>query len=446
MNILHVPFTYYPDACGGTEVYVASLCRFLDEAGVRNAVAAPGDRAARYEHDGIPVHRFATHEALTQAMMYGEGDPVAAAGFAKVLDEARPDLVHFHAFTPAAGVLCLREARQRGIPAITTYHTPTNSCLRGTLMRWGITPCDGEIRTGRCAACLLNAHGMPKAVAQAAAFASRFTRPLAALPGLSNAARAVLGSTALVAMRQAATQEWWAGMRQVVALCEWTRQLLLANGVPAARIPLVRHGLPSPMPAPAEASSTAATLPLKLVFFGRADPTKGIDLIIRALRLTPELRVTLDLYVIALAENDANTRAIRALAGDDARITFRPPVPSDQVESILRGHDVLLAPSRCLETGPLVVLEAFAAGVPVVGSALGGIAERITHEVDGLLVREVTPQAWREALLRLAADPALLPRLRAGITPPRTMRYVAAEMLEIYRNALATKEPMDHKG
>jgi len=253
MKVLHIPFTYYPDSCGGTEVYVGALCRFLAEAGVQNSIAAPAAKAASYEHEEVQVHRFATHPALTQDMMFVQGDPVAAEGFAQVLDVEKPDLVHFHAHSPAVSVLCLREARKRGIPALSTYHTPTMSCQRGSLMRWGSMPCDGSLRPTLCAACFLNAHGMPKALAGVTALASHVTQPLARLPGLSNAARAVLRAAPLMAGRKRATHEWWAGMTRVIALCDWTQRLLLLNGVSLERIRKVRHGLPWPADSPTQA-------------------------------------------------------------------------------------------------------------------------------------------------------------------------------------------------
>jgi len=55
---------------------------------------------------------------------------------------------------------------------------------------------------------------------------------------------------------------------------------------------------------------------------------------------------------------------MQTLAGDDGRIGFFPPVPSEDVSALLRGYDVVAVPSRWLETGPQVVLEAFAAASP----------------------------------------------------------------------------------
>jgi len=176
---------------------------------------------------------------------------------------------------------------------------------------------------------------------------------------------------------------------------------------------------------------------LRLAFLGRLDPSKGIDLLIHALHLAPNLPVVLDLYTIASAGDDTAACALLALAQGDPRITFRAPIPASQVVSTLRAYHALLVPSRWLETGPLVVLEAFAAGIPVIGSDLGGIAEWVKNEVNGLLVPESTAPAWRDALCRLVAEPGLMPRLRSGVEPPRTMREVATDMHETYLQVLA---------
>ncbi len=434
MKVLHIPFIYYPDPCGGTEIYVAALCRLLNEAGHENIIAAPGKEMATYEHESLRVHRFATHPELTQEMMYGTGDPVAAQNFARVLDEVRPDLVHFHAFSPGVSVLCLHETQQRGIKTLATYHTPTVSCQRGTLMQWGTSPCDGQMIASRCSACFLNSHGMTRPLAKLAAYGSQLSWPFALLPGLSNAMRAVLSATPLMARRIEATREWWGGMSRVIALCEWTKKLLLLNGVPDSQIRKVRHGLPTQVES--RTSLRNFSPPLRLAFLGRLDANKGIDLLIQALRLAPELPVTLDLFTIAPAGEDALGQKLMAQAKEDSRINFRPPVPAAEVVSTLCSYDALAVPSRGLETGPLVVLEAFAAGIPVVGSDLGGISEWVKHEGNGLLVPTTTAAAWHAALSRLALEPGLLTRLQAGVCAPRTMREVAADMNVIYQEIL----------
>jgi glycosyltransferase involved in cell wall biosynthesis len=92
-----------------------------------------------------------------------------------------------------------------------------------------------------------------------------------------------------------------------------------------------------------------------------------------------------------------------------------------------------------METGPLVLLEAFAAGVPVLGAHLGGIAELVRDGVDGVLVAPDDFSAWAGAIARLAANPHIVRELRGNITAPRSIEAVADDMAEVY-SALATRE------
>ena len=437
MKVLHVPFTYHPDNCGGTEIYVAWLCSALTSLGVANTIAAPGEWNYTYDYEGVRVCRFAIHPHLTQDMMYGEGDPVAASNFAQVLDKEAPDLVHFHAFTPAVSVLCLREVQVRGLKAVSTFHTPTTSCIRATLLRWGSEVCDGEMQTGRCTSCLLHSLGMPRFLASACATTSRLTAPLGSWEALPNSARLALRASTLVAKRHDVTREWWNGMHKVIALGAWTSDLLKLNGVSEERIQVVSHGLPPYSHCKANRQNTTV---FKFVFLGRLDPNKGLDLVVKALRLAPELQVTLDVYGI-FQEEDKAVQATLALAQKDGRICIRPPVPSSQVEEVLGEYDCLLVPSRWLETGPLVVLEAFAAGIPVIGSDLGGIAEKVTHNFDGLLVSSVTVEAWKEAIVRMATETGLHDKLRRAVRPPRNMVQVADENLNVYHEILGSGYP-----
>ena len=92
--------------------------------------------------------------------LYGEGDELAAREFEKILDEEEPDLVHLHAFTRGVSLKIVRAAKARQIPVVFTYHTPTVTCTRGTMMRWGRIPCDGEMLGRRCTACTLHGLGI----------------------------------------------------------------------------------------------------------------------------------------------------------------------------------------------------------------------------------------------------------------------------------------------
>src|SRR5262249_41456535 len=186
-------------------------------------------------------------------------------------------------------------------------------------------------------------------------------------------------------------------------------------------------------------SSTAATPTrrIRMVFLGRLDPTKGIHILIQAMRTVPEVPIDLDIYGIVQSEaGAAYLRSLKHSAESDARLSFRDPVPAKVVVSKLREYDVVAVPSQLLETGPMVVLEAFAAGVPVIGSNLGGIAELVTNGMDGLLVEPCSVEAWIRVLRKISNEPTLLGELRSNINPPRRISEAAHDMTEVYRALL----------
>ena len=82
MKIVQAVGWYYPDSLGGTEVYVAGLCRRLRESGQEVLVAAPDPGAAaerRYEHDGVPVYRYPIPSAPTREETIGGFIPTSFA-------------------------------------------------------------------------------------------------------------------------------------------------------------------------------------------------------------------------------------------------------------------------------------------------------------------------------------------------------------------------------
>src|SRR5262249_47640058 len=167
-DVLHVPYTYFPDASGGTEVYVRALAQRLSARGYPSAVAAPGAAAAACVDGGLPVYRFLSDARPRLELAYHVSDEIAAEGFGKILAQTRPSIVHLHARAAAVSDRLIGFAHAAGAHANFTEHTPPGSCLPGTVVRFGHGPCDGIIQTKRCMSCDLAASGMPRALARAA--------------------------------------------------------------------------------------------------------------------------------------------------------------------------------------------------------------------------------------------------------------------------------------
>jgi glycosyltransferase involved in cell wall biosynthesis len=437
MRILHVPFTFHPDPVGGTEIYVDALARAQRDHGIDGVIAAPGNHNESYAHGVLRVHRFRVTESVDDIReLYGEGDGAAAIVFGEILDRERPDVVHVHAFTRGASLRLVREARRRGTPVILSYHTPTVSCQRGTLLRWGSDVCNGVLDVKACTQCTLHGMGLSKTTSRVAgSLPNGLGRGLGAL-GLSGGMWTALRMTELVTLRQAAFTSLMAEVDHVVALCEWVKTVLVRNCVPAEKITVSRQGLchtPHENRVSPDRPRRDTNSPSRIMFAGRLDATKGAHILIQALRDAPEIPLQLDVYGISQGEaGAAYLQRLREIAGNDARVTFREAIRSEEILSHLRNYEVLAVPSQCLETGPMVVLEAFAARVPVIGSDLGGIAELVTDGRDGLLVKAGSVGAWTQVLRRITHDQDVLATLRRGIRPPRLIDACAAELRTIY--------------
>ena len=434
MKVLQVAYTFAPDPAGGTEVYVEALSRELQRLGVESTVAAPASADGSYVHRGVLVRRFASAGPSRLEQLYGDGDPTAAAAFERLLEDEQPGLVHQHAVSPACSVALMRAAERRGLPVVFTYHTPAVSCARGTLLRWGREVCDGRLASAPCVSCTLDGLGAGRVARRAAGAVPARAGEWLGRAGLRGGAWTAARMPALMRRHHARVAEVLSIPARIVALTPWVAALLEANGVPSGRVVNLPHGTA----AARRRAPTCRVGPCRFVHLGRLDPAKGTALLLAAMRGMAGTPCELD--VVGVAQGEAGRAArqrLETMAAADPRVRFLDPVDPADVVDRLAAYDMVVVPSQWLETGPLVVLEAFAAGVPVLGSALGGLRALVRDDVDGLLVDPFDAVSrWTDVLQRVALDRALRDRLRAGVRRPRTMQAVAIEMQGVYAEVL----------
>lgn len=436
-RVLHVPFHYFPEPVGGTEVYTASLVSHLRNLGVDAMVAAPGPRTERYQYDSAEVFRFGIDRQPRLETLYGQGDAIATQEFARILDECAPDIAHLHAMSPAVSEPLLGEIKRRSIPVVFTCHIPGITCPRGTLLEFGRSMCDGVWNAERCTACTLQERGLPETLAHALAYVPASVGTLLGRTGLGGRLVTSVRLRELQEIRRRSLEKFLFDVDRLVAVSQWLFDLLLRNGVSPEKLVLCRHGATQ---SGGDAQSRPHNNVLRLAFLGRPEAAKGLHVLLDAFARRPDLPVRLDAYLIVQGESDY-VRRLSEFAARDRRVRLKPPVPNSAVVEILSTYDVLAVPSQWLETGPLVVYDAFLAGLPVIGSNRGGIAELVRHDVDGLLIEPDNAEAWASAIERLVHEPGLLKRLTDGVAHPRSMQAVAREMLQVYQQLQAQNAP-----
>jgi glycosyltransferase involved in cell wall biosynthesis len=137
-----------------------------------------------------------------------------------------------------------------------------------------------------------------------------------------------------------------------------------------------------------------------VVYVGRLSEEKGVDVLLEALERAPTLRVE----IVGDGPERSSLERLAASLGVGERVRFRGRLPAVDVHEALRTAAVATVPSRWYENMPITVLEAFAAGVPVVASALGGLPELIEDGRDGMLVPPDEPGALADALRSVTSD------------------------------------------
>ena len=218
----------------------------------------------------------------------------------------------------------------------------------------------------------------------------------------------------------------------------------------SARSELIYDGLPeAPKPVDRQAARKALDLPsdrFVVALVGRVSEWKGQDVLIRALAQPPLVANG----AIALLAGDAypgseaHERRLVELAGRVGvtervlRLGFR-----HDVGTVLGAADALVVPSTRPEPLGLVAMEGAAAGLPVVASAHGGVAEVVRHGVTGMLVAPGHPEALATALRLLADDPALARRLgdagRTDVAERFPIERMLTQLQDLYDRLAAAR-------
>ncbi len=412
MKVLHLIHQYLPEHVGGTELYsqwlVSSLRRRGHEMSVFYRRDAEGQGLDhRQDPTGVPVYAaWSGRVTPWQRFRATWGEGYLESAFRQVLEQAQPHLVHTQHLMGLPANL-IYEVKKREIPLIITLHDYWWVCANAQLLtNYSQQVCNGPWAYLNCARCALARAGHPDMWPVAPALTLLLARRNRELRQVLDRAARLIAPTRFVA-------EWYA-----------------AHGVARGRLTVVPHGLDIPSSLPRTAARPGR--PVRFAYIGGLAWQKGVHVLLEAFRDTPsggELWIAGD-----EAAYPEYTAQLRARAASNVRFLGR--LTREQVWSTLAQVDVLVVPSLWYETFVFVVSEAFAAGVPVIASRLGPLAERVRHGVDGLLTPPGDSQALREALARLIENPGLLIQLQAGIEPPKTMETHAAEMEAIYADVL----------
>jgi glycosyltransferase involved in cell wall biosynthesis len=406
VRLLYVVHQYLPDHVGGTELYTCWLAGEMARQGHQVAVFYRREKkgsAIEHRIDG-DVQVWGTRAGSigpTRRFLATFGEASLRRAWKQVLEEWNPDLVHIQHLM-GLPVSLIRAFRPRRIPYVVTLWDYWWLCPNAQLLtNYSGEVCEGP-RYWNCARCMLARAGFPGLwpaipfLAGLAAWRNRLLR------GVLDRARVLIAPTEFV-------QRWYA-----------------AHGVPEEKIVVLAPGLDNSMLPPQPPRPADDTV--RFAYIGGLSWQKGVHVLVEAFS---GVQGEAELWVAGDESFDpAYVSRLKALATPNVRFLGR--LDRKGVWETLTQVDVVVVPSLWYETFSFLISEAFAAGLPVLASRLGALADRVRDGVDGLLLPPGDVAAWRAAMQRLLDEPDLLPRLRAGVRPPMTMEEHVDRLEALY--------------
>jgi len=337
--------------------------RYRQRGGEERAVSEQASVLRAYGHRVRVLERSSTEltglggrARAARALLRGGEDE---AEVARAVLRMGADVVHAHNLHPLFGARSLAAARGTGAATVLQLHNFRLFCAIGVAYR------DGSV----CHRCR-----------------GRDTRP-----GLRLRCRGGVAESAVYAGALARQQPLiLAATDRFLALSEAMRVQLGALGLPLERTDVIANALPED----AFSRSSSADDGRYALCVGRLVEEKGFDVAVRAAR-----GAGVPLRIVGRGPAEDRLRAL----GAGADVELLGQLAGTQLERVRRGAAVLLCPSRCEEQSPYSVLEAMAAGVPVMTSPLGGLPE-LAGQSATLPVEDVP--GWEARLGQLWADRA----------------------------------------
>jgi glycosyltransferase involved in cell wall biosynthesis len=439
VKVIQVLNHFLPQQTAGTEVYTWALSKQLQQKNIEVEVVIPHygkNVSARYVYDELPVFQYAESSVVDRALIMGFREPDGLKSFLAHLQEQKPDLVHFHELAGSNGITLkhVLAAKSTGAKVIMTFHLAGYTCKTGTLLYKDEVLCDGMIRLQKCSSCYLQGKGNRALNALLLPLSSVFNQLGIDSTKWNSKAGTALGTVHLIERLKKNFETLVEHCDKVVVLTDWYKKILLLNGVPEEKICYVPQGLPFEVNLLAVVAKTERT-PVRLLFLGRINPFKGLHLLLEAMEQLDNKKIELDIY--GNSDDEAYEALWRNKTKNRLNIHWKGKLQQTDVVRTMQQYDALCLCSTFSEMSPLVIQEAFAAGIPVIASNVYGNAEQIRHEENGLLFQFKDISSLKEQLSLCIDEPALLQQLKNKVRSPRSFQQVGEEYNKIYQTLLS---------
>ncbi len=445
MRIVHCLIHYLPEHVAGTEIYTHTLARLQQEAGHEVSIITPHIDAHRpgkiklhYQYDTVHVYQYLeTSDPNDRDYYQGRKQPLGLAHFSELMNRLNPEIVHFHQLNRGVGLSIehVKLARSYGAKVFLTMHLSFYTCNTNMLI-YRNRLCDGMINPITCSACSLHRlYALPYGLADAMARLGNLTGKIGLNRLLgNNRLHSMLSFPEVIRRMRVELDELCKHANQIICIADWYKEVLLKNGVPANKLTFMPQALAdTTLFRPGTVSRDKCTLPLRLVFIGRIQWQKGLHLLIEACSRFSANELLLDIY--GKPEETEYYRNCVSASSGKPHISWRGSIDRTEIINTLSGYDLMCLPSVFSEMSPLVIQEAFMAGIPVLASRVYGNMEQIRDGENGFLFAFNSADDLAERIKQLVQDTSQILVMKRMVKPPVSFSGLAKKHLELYENS-----------
>lgn len=359
-----------------------------------------GHQVVTYRRTNLEISQYSTLRRLLLARQITWASD-AQRDIARLLRREKPDIVHVHNTFTQISPSIYAECRKAEVPVVQTLHNFRLLCPGATFYRAG----------GICHECVN--HGLHRSVLHGCYRNSRW------------ASAAVAGM--LATHRSLST--WSHDITSYIALTEFARQQFISGGLQGEKI-CVKPNFVDPDPGPGTQSGGYA------IFVGRLSPEKGLEDLLKA---WVRLGNSIQLRIVGSGPLRAELTKFAEREGLSS-VRFMGRLNRMETQEAIREARFLILPSVCYENFPMTIVEAFAAGTPVICSRLGAMQEIVTHQHTGLHFEPGSSENLADRVAWAWAHAARMRPMGRGARREFELKYTAENnhelLLDIYRLAM----------
>ncbi|MEL6428395.1 MAG: glycosyltransferase [Planctomycetota bacterium] len=457
LELLYVVHGFPPDTWAGTEIYTLGIAREMLRRGhgvtVLTRAPAAGDEPdftlREEEFEGLRVLRMThrlDHAGLRESFSKSGPEQV----FSRVLDQVRPDVVHFqHLIHTSIGLVDI--ARRRGLGTVVTCHDYWALCSRVQMIRPDGSICPSNMGSG-CYLCVKE-RGLAHVERVAKLDQIGGGRVLEALAGFlgdeeaaGKLARKASDYTVL-RERERDVVEAYAAADLRISPSRFLREKYLESGAFDPHTFLFSDNGMRTDHVEALEKTPDPEGRVRFGFIGSVVWYKGVGTLVEAAAKLAARgfgdRFQVHVHGGFDPETDAHHAEVAATARG-APVSFHGRFDNSRLSEVYRDIDVLVVPSVWYENSPITIHEAFLVETPVVASDIGGMVEFVRDGVDGLRFAVGDAEDLADKLQSLIEDRALLERLQsADWIPIKTLDENGAETEARYRALACVERTVD---